>query len=331
MLKKSIRIIFSAATILMMLATAGCGGGTKQETAKTTFPTKAVTIIVPYAAGGGTDLCARALAKSTEKYLGKPIVIVNKTGGAGAVGLTEGSTSKPDGYSVTMVTVELTTLRHLGLATNNYKDFKAICQINFDPSVITVKADAPWKTAQEFMDYVKAHPEELKEGNSGPGAIWHLSAAGVEKAADVKFTHVPFDGAAPAIVALMGGHVDVVFVSSAEVKTQVEAGSLRTLAIVDSKPSDALPGVKTLEEQTGIKTSNLATWRGIAVPKDTPDDIAKTLTEAFMKGANDQEFKDYMKKNGLGLLVLDGAGFTKQMADSDAFFAEIIPKLGLKK
>lgn len=333
-MKKSIRTIISAATILMTLAAAGCGGSsgaTKQETAKTNFPTKPVTIIVPYAAGGGTDLCARALAKSTEKYLGKSITIVNKTGGAGAVGLTEGSGSKPDGYTATMVTVELTTLRHLGLANNNYKDFKPICLINYDPSAITVKADAPWKTAKEFIDYAKAHPGELKEGNSGPGAIWHLSAAGLEKAADVKFTHVPFDGAAPAITALMGGHVDVVFVSPAEVKSQVESGYVRTLAIIDSKQSDALPGVKTLEEETGIKTKNLATWRGIAVPKDTPDDVAKILADAFTKGANDPEFKDYMKKNGLGLFVKDSAGFAEQMANVDAFFAELIPTLGLKK
>ena len=129
----------------------------------------------------------------------------------------------------------------------------------------------------------------------------------------------------------MGGHVDAVFVSPAEVKSQVEAGNVRTLAIVDSKQSDALPGVKTLEEETGIKTKNLATWRGIAVPKDTPDDVAKILTDAFTKGANDPDFKEYMKKSGLGLLVKDSAGFTEQMTSVDAFFAELIPTLGLKK
>jgi len=322
--------VLVAVALSGVLALTGCGGA-KQEAAKPTFPTKAVTIIVPYAAGGGTDLTARALAKASEKHLGKSVVIVNKTGGGGAVGFTEGSSAKPDGYTVTMVTVELTTLRHLGLATNNYKDFKAIAQINFDPSAITVKADAPWKNTKEFLDYAKAHPGEVREGNSGPGSIWHLSAANVEKSAGVKFNHIPFDGAAPAVIALMGGHVDVVFVSPAEVKAQVEAGKIRPLAIVDSKPSDALPGVKTFEEETGIKTTFVGPWRGLCVPKDTPDDVAKVLTDAFMKGANEPEFKDYMKKNGLGLLVRDGAGFTKQMADSDASFAEMVTSLGLLK
>ena len=333
-MRNTIKISIVAVALSGILALTGCGGAkqsAKPEAPKATFPTKAVSMIVPWAAGGGTDLTARALAKAAEKHLGKPIVIVNKTGGAGGIGHTEGAMAKPDGYTVTMVTVELATLRHLGLANNNYKDFKAIAQINFDPSAITVKADAPWKNAKEFMDYVKAHPDQVKEGHAGPGSIWHLSAAGVEKAAGVKFNHVPFDGGAPAVIALMGGHVDVVFVSPAEVKPQVEAGKIRTLAIVDSKQSDALPGVKTLEEETGIKTSNLGTWRGIAVPKDTPDDIAKILTDAFTKGANEPDFKNYMKKNGLGLLVRDGAGFTKQMSDSDAFFGAIIPTLGFKK
>jgi len=334
-MRNNFKTVIAAAALSGILALTGCGGGAKPEAKpeapKVTFPTKAVTIIVPYAAGGGTDLTARALAKASEKHLGKPVVIVNKTGGGGAVGFNEGSTAKPDGYTVTMVTVELTTLRHLGLATSNYRDFKAIAQINFDPSAITVKVDAPWKNAKEFMEYVKAHPDQVKEGNSGPGSIWHLSAVGVEKAAGVKFTHVPFDGAAPAVIALMGGHVDVVFVSPAEVKAQVEAGKIRTLAIVDSKPSDALPGVKTFEEETGVKTTFVGPWRGLCVPKDTPDDIAKILTDAFMKGANEPEFKDYMKKNGLGLVVKDGAGFTKQMSDSDASFAEMVQTLGLNK
>ena len=334
-MRGSFKTVTVAVALSGILALAGCGGGAKPEAKpeapKATFPTKAVSIIVPYNAGGGTDLTARALAKASEKHLGKPIVIVNKSGGGGAVGFSEGSNAKPDGYTVTMVTVELTTLRHLGLATNSYKDFKAIAQINYDPSAITVKADSPWKNAKEFLAYAKAHPGEVKEGNSGPGSIWHLSAAGVEKSAGVKLTHIPFDGAAPAVIALMGGHVDVVFVSPAEVKAQVEAGKIRPLAIVDSKPSDALPGVKTFEEETGIKTTFVGPWRGLCVPKDTPDDIAKILTDAFMKGANEPEFKDYMKKNGLGMAIKDGAGFTKLMADSEAAFAEQVPALGLKK
>ncbi|PZE22182.1 tripartite tricarboxylate transporter substrate binding protein [Paenibacillus xerothermodurans] len=332
---------------MLALTACGAGGGStatggadapqgqKQEPAaaqgKPDFPKRPVTFIVPYAAGGGTDATARALAKAAEQKLGQSIAVVNKTGGGGAVGFSEGANAKPDGYTVTMVTVELATLHHLGLAPITYKEFKPIAQINFDPSAISVKADSRWSTAQEFLDYAKANPGQVKMGNSGPGSIWHLSAAAIEKAAGVKFNHVPFDGAGPAVTALMGGHIDAVPVSPAEVKTHVEGGKLKTLAIVDAKQSEALPGVKTLEEETGLKPSYLGPWRGVAAPKNTPDDVAKVLEEAFMQAAEDPEFKDYMKKNGLGLVVKDSQGFGKLLEDSDMSFGELIPTLGIAK
>ncbi|MCY9667822.1 tripartite tricarboxylate transporter substrate binding protein [Paenibacillus alginolyticus] len=340
----------SSVALLGMLVLTACGAGSSTATSrgekadskkavtaapttqvKSDFPKRAITLIVPYAAGGGTDATARALAKATEKQLGQSIAIVNKTGGGGAIGFTEGSIAKPDGYTVTMVTVELATLHHLGLTPITYKEFKPIAQINFDPSAITVKVDARWKTVKEFMEYAKAHPGEVKMGNSGPGSIWHLSAVSIEKSAGVTFNHVPFDGAGPAVVALMGGHIDAVPVSPAEVKTQVEGGKLRTLAIVDAKPSEAIPGVKTLEEEIGIKPNYLGPWRGLVAPKNTPDDVMKVLEDAFMKGANDPEFKDYMKKSGLGMVIKDNQGFGKLMEDSDKSFGELIPALGLAK
>ncbi|TDG00101.1 tripartite tricarboxylate transporter substrate binding protein [Paenibacillus piri] len=336
-----------AAAVISMLALTACGAGggskaanggapadgkkTEKSAAKPDFPKRAITLLVPYAAGGGTDATARALAKAAEKTIGQSITIVNKTGGGGAVGFVEGANAKPDGYTVTMVTVELATLHHLGLTPITYKEFKPIAQINFDPSAITVKADAKWKTAKEFMDYVKAHPGEVKLGNSGPGSIWHLSGAAIEKATGAKFNHVPFDGAGPAVTALLGGHIDAVPVSPAEVKTHVDSGKLKTLAIVDGKPSDALPGVKTLEEETGIKPTYLGPWRGVVVPKNTPNDIAKVLEDGFMKAAEDPEFKDYMKKSGLGQVVKDHQGFGKLMEESDKSFGELIPALGLAK
>lgn len=337
---RSWKKVIASMTVLGLLTLTGCGGGStaatstndkKNEPAKPNFPTKPITLIVPYAAGGGTDATARALAKATEKHLGQSIAIVNKTGGGGAVGFMEGSQGKPDGYTLTMVTVELTTLHHLGLTPIDYKLFKPITQANYDPSAITVKADAPWKTTKEFLDYAKAHPNEVRVGNSGPGAIWHLSAAAIEKVTGVKFNHVPFDGAAPAVTALLGGHIEAVTVSPAEVKAQVESGKLRTLSIVDAKPSEALPGIKTFEEETGLKPAYVGPWRGIVVPKDTPDNIAKILEDAFMKGAQEPEFKDFMKKNGLGLVVKNSFDFAKLIEESDKSYGDLIKDLGLVK
>lgn len=295
------------------------------------FPKRAITLIVPYSVGGGTDITARALAKAAEKHLRQPVAVVNRTGGGGSIGLMEGAGAKGDGYTVTYLVSELTTLPHLGLLPITYEKFKPIAQTNFDPSAITVRAEAPWKTASELLAYAKEHPGELKMGNAGTGSIWHLAAATLEKGTGVAFSHIPFEGAGPAVSALLSGFVDAVPVSPAEVKTFVEQGKLRTLAINDDKPSDALPGVPTLKEATGIQVKFMGTWRGLAVPKDTPDDITELLAQAFMKAAEEKEFKDTMKANGLGLLVKDGKGFSQHMKESHDLFAKLIPELGLSR
>lgn len=129
------------------------------------FPAKPVTLVVPYAAGGGTDITARALAKAAEKHLGQPIIVVNRTGGGGSVGLMEGAEAQTDGYTVTYLVAELTTLPHLGLLPITYERFKPLLQTNMDPSAITVRADAPWKTAEAFLEDARAHPGKLKMGD----------------------------------------------------------------------------------------------------------------------------------------------------------------------
>ncbi len=295
------------------------------------FPIKPITLIVPYAAGGGTDITARAIAAAAEKHLSQPIVVVNRTGGGGSVGLMEGANAKGDGYTLTYLPVELTTLPHMGLLPITYEAFKPIAQTNFDPSAITVRAEAPWQTVNEFLDFAKMHPGEVKMGNAGTGSIWHLAAVTLERETGVAFEHIPFEGGGPAVSALMSGFVDAVPVSPAEVKKYVEEGKLRTLAITADQPSEALPGVRTLEEQTGLHVNFTGTWRGLAVPKDTPDEIAEQLAIAFIKGTEDVEFRQYMKLNGLGLLVKDGAGFTQQMKESHDLFGKIIPELGLSR
>ena len=302
---------------------------TKNE-AKSGYPEKPITLVVPYSAGGGTDATSRALAIAAEDNLGVSIGVVNKTGGGGAVGMSEGINSKPDGYTVTMFTVELTTLPHLGLAPFTYEDVKPVAQINFDPAAITVPIDAPYNTVQEFIDYAKANPGKVRVGNSGTGAIWHLAAAGFEKATGVEFNHVPFDGAAPAVTALLGGHIEAVTVSPAEVLAQVEAGKLKTLAVMSEERSASLPDVPTLKE-LGITVPNLGPWRGIGVPKDTPDEVVKVLEKAFMEAAQEEEFVEFMKNNGLGLVINDSQAFGKVMEESSKSFGELIPSLGLDK
>ncbi|HEU4963372.1 MAG TPA: tripartite tricarboxylate transporter substrate binding protein [Bacilli bacterium] len=333
-MKKFTKLFSLALCSTLLLTAVGCGGNGSSDASKggdaSDFPKKAITLIVPSSAGGGTDATARALASATEKYMGSSIGVVNKPGGSGAIGMSEGANAKPDGYTVSMVFVELTTLNHLGLAPIKYTDFRPIALVNYDPAAVTVPADAPYNTLQEFLDYAKAHPGELKVGNAGLGSIWHLAAASVEKAAGVKFNNVPYEGAAPAVTALVGGHIDAVTVSPAEVGAQVKAGKLKTLAVMSDTRSETLPDVPTFKE-AGVEAEPIATWRGLCVPKDTPDAVVAKLKDAFMKGAQDEEFTKFMKGYGLGVKLMDDKQFGDFMKQNDESFAGLIEELGLKK
>ncbi|MGW8956985.1 tripartite tricarboxylate transporter substrate binding protein [Paenibacillus sp. NPDC055715] len=295
------------------------------------FPMKPITLVVPYAAGGGTDITARALAKAAEKHLGQPIIVVNRTGGGGSVGLMEGGEAQADGYTVTYLVAELTTLPHLGLLPLTYERFKPLVQTHMDPSAITVRADAPWTTAEAFLEDAHAHPGKQKIGNAGTGSIWHLAAAMLEQKSGVRFTHIPYEGEGSAVSALMSGFVDAVPVSPTKVKKYVDQGDLRILAIQADTVSEAFPSVPTLQQATGLSIHFIGTWRGLAVPKDTPDEIAQILADALIKGTKDEEFREEMRRHGLGLRVKDAEAFARQLKESHDTFARLIPELGLSR
>ena len=156
------------------------------------FPEKEVSIIIPWAPGGATDLVFRAVAAASQKHLGKAIVIVNRAGGGGAVGYTEGAQAKPDGYTLTAAVTPLTILPHAVKTAFTYKSFDPVINIVSDPSMFLVRSEAPWKTMREFLDQAKKNPGMISVGNSGSGGGVHLVALAFEKAAGVKFNHIPF-------------------------------------------------------------------------------------------------------------------------------------------
>lgn len=289
------------------------------------FPEKDIQIIVPYAAGGGTDTLSRQFAELAKATTGVGVSVLNKEGGGGAVGMQFGANAKTDGYTVTMTTVELLTLPNSNLASFTYEDFKPIALLNSDPSAITVKADAPWNTLEDFLEDSKN--SKLKIGNSGTGAIWHLAAAALELKVGTVFNHIPFEGAAPAVTALLGGHVDAVSVSPAEVINQVKAGELKILTVMADERVDSLPDVPTLKE-SGIDLS-IGTWRGLSVPKDTPANVVKILEEKFATVAQGDEFKAQVEKLGFGYKYLDSEGLYAFWKEQNSIFAELIPTLEL--
>ena len=293
------------------------------------FPSKGIQLIVPYSAGGGTDLVARAFADAANKNLPEAIGVVNRTGGGGAVGLTAIAKARPNGYTIGMGTAEITMLPHMGLASFKADEFKAIAQLNGDPAAITVREDAPWQTVEEFLAYAKEHPKEVRVGNSGTGAIWHLAAEALSKETGAEFNNIPFEGANPAVTALLGGHIEAVSVSPAEVSNFVNAGQLRMLGVMADERVKAFPDVPTLKEG-GIDLS-IGTWRGIVVPKGLPEDALAVISEATKKAADDATFQDQLAKMNLNFAYLDGDAFQEKIARDDEFYNQLMIDLGLAK
>ena len=293
------------------------------------FPEKPVTVICPWAPGGGTDVLLRALSKEAEKFLGQPITVVNQTGGAGAIGHNAIRAARPDGYTVGMITFELNSLPPQGLVPFTWKNFDPMMRINSDPAALTVRKDAPYNTVRGFLDYAKAHPDEITIGNSAPGSVWHIAAGLVADKTGIKVKHVPFDGAAPAVTSLVGGHLTAVAVSVAEVRGQVQAGNLKILGVMSAERDKIFPDVPTFKEQ-GVDVE-FYTWRGLGLPKGVPPAIKAKLTDAFKKAMDTPAFKELAAKASLNLAYQDSADFSKFLDQNYKDVEAVMKSIGLAK
>ena len=293
------------------------------------YPEREITVIVPWAAGGGTDLITRFLADLMQKNLGKPVVVVNKPGGGGLVGFKQLAAAKPDGYTLGITTNSLVLHKYSSSSYLDWRELAPIALHNNDPAGFTVNVDSPWKTIKEALDYARANPMKVRVGNSGPGAIWHVAAAMLGSKTGVQFTHVPYGGAAPAAVALAGGHIEATSVSPAEVGTLIKGGKLRLLAIASEKRDPLFSDVPTFKE-SGIDFV-MGVWRCMEAPKDTPKEIIAKLENSVKTAVNDPKFKDFMTKNGFGQAFMGPAESAAVMAQDEKDFEKIVPGLGLKK
>ena len=320
-MKKIIALILA---LVMVMAMTACSGG---AAASTDFSKKNVTCVVPYDAGGGTDAVMRGLADAAKGSF-KAITVENRSGAGGATGMLYGANAKNDGSIVTMITVELATLEAMGNnAGLTYSQFKPIMMVNSAASAITVKADDDrFNTLEDFIEYSKAN--EVQVGNSGIGAIWHLAAAGLAKVAGTEFKHVGYDGANGAITDLLGGHIDAVAVSYAEVNSFVQSGDLKVLAVLANNRLEAIPEVPTAKE-CGYEAV-LGTWRGLAVPASTPDEVVAELYKIFSEAAASDAFVEFMTNTNNVIDIMDGESFTKLIADQLDMYTGLVADLGLK-
>ena len=294
------------------------------------YPTRPVELVVAALAGGGTDVMTRAFSEAARKHFPQPLIVINKPGAASAVGFGDVANSKPDGYKLSVITVNLVILPALNLMKWTSDDFIPIAGLNYDPAAITVRADAPWKTIEEFLADAKKRPSAIQLGNGGVGDIWHVASAALEDKTGSQFNHVPFQGEAPAILSLLGGHVDAVSVSPGEVMAHVQSGKFRTLAVMSNQRlGGVFANTPTLKERK-IDLS-IGVWRGLAVPKGTPADVVDVLKVAAQKSAAEASFKDTLAKANLGDVYLDAAAFKASIENDRESFKKVLSKLVIEK
>ena len=251
-------------------------------TAQAQYPQRPIQLIVPWGAGGGTDATARIIGSLLEKDLKQPVNVVNRTGGSGVVGHDAIAKATPDGYTIGLITVEITMMHHVGLTALTYKDYTPIGLVNADPAAINVRADSPYKSVKDLLAAIKANPGKMKASGTGQGGIWHLAIAGLLKEQGIDpnaLPWVPSNGAAPGMQDMIAGGVDVVPCSIPEARPMIDAGKARALVIMDAKPPALYPNVPTLKKELGTNWE-IAAWRVIAAPKGIPADAQKTLVDS---------------------------------------------------
>ena len=297
------------------------------------WPERPITLIVPWGAGGGTDATARIIASLLERELKQPVNVVNRTGGNGVVGHSAIATAAPDGYTIGMATVEIAMMHWQGLTDLKYSSYTPIALVNLDPAGFQVRADSPYKSMNDVLAAVKANPGKFKASGTGQGGIWHLAVAGMLK--DLKLDPasvpwVPSNGAAPGLQDLVAGGVEFAPCSLPEARSLIDAGKVRSLAIMASQPSALYPNVPTLKTATGSDWQ-LGAWRGIVAPKGIPKEAETTLGAALKKVYDGKEYKDFMAQRGFGVIWAAGPDFDRFMAKSDADLGATMKSVGLAK
>ena len=319
---------FAFVVILSLIMALGIGLGT----AFAKYPDRPIQMICPWGAGGGTDACSRIIATLLKKELGVPVNVVNRTGGGGAVGHTAIANGKPDGYTIGMATVEITMMHWMGLTKITYADMVPIALVNADPSGIHVRTDSPAKDYKGLVEMIKKDPGKLTDSGTGQGGIWHLAVAGWLKSMGMKSDDVkwiPSKGAAPALQDLMAGGIDMSTCSLPEAATLIEAGKVKTLAIMSDQRDPKYPDVPTLKELGSDWTC--AAWRGITAPKDTPQEIVDVLEAAIAKVHKSEEFLKFMKNRGYGVRWMGSKDFATFIAKADKENGEVMKAAGLIK
>ena len=296
------------------------------------YPSRPITYMVPWSAGGMTDMSSRIMATVLQKALDQPVNVVNRTGGGGVVGHLALSSAKPDGYTLGAVTVEISMLHHMGLTELSYKDYTPLALLINNAAAITVRADAPYNSVEELVAAIKADPGKLKASGTARGGIWDLGRIGFLKAVELEsaaLPWVPSQGAAPALQELLAGGVDVVTASLTEVDALRKAGQVKTLAVMSNERLESFPEVPTLKE-LGYDWA-IGGWVSLCGPAGMPEQVVTKLKTAIQQAVKDPEFSTALKNAGSNIQIIVGEDLEKFMADQDRVNGVLMKEAGIAK
>ncbi len=315
----------SALIAALLLAASGFAS------AQAAWPTKSITMIVPFPPGGLADLVARPVAEAMARELGQPVLVENKGGAGGGIGMALASKAPADGYTVLMALSSLTVLPEADVVLGRAQMFalnslRPIARFTADPTVLAVRADAPWKTVKDFVEDAKKRPGAINYGSSGNYGTMHVPMEILSQNAGIKMTHVPFTGAGPAVVALLGGQIDAVSSGPATVLQHVKAGKLRVLAHWGNGRLDSMPDVPALK--AAGYDAEYAQWSGLFIPAATPEPVAQRLRAAARAAANDAKVKEVILNAGSPILYQDTPDFEKYVQADAKRMAEVVRKIG---
>jgi tripartite-type tricarboxylate transporter receptor subunit TctC len=306
---------------LLLAATLAAPGSAQQ------YPERPIKMIVPWAAGGDTDNIFRPIAPLLQKHLGQTVVIANVGGASGTVGAREAKASPADGYTIYAMHDYIHLVNYSGLTDIKYTDFDPICLVAATPSVLTASPKTPWKNFQEFLEDAKKRPGQITVGAT-LSSTSHIFPALIEKYAGIKLKYVSYEGLAPRMNAILGGHTDLTDANLTQ-KGKVEAGQLKFLAIGTEKREPEIPDVPTLKELGVNVVYEVA--RGLTVPKGTPANVRAKLVEACGKATAEPAFKEAMKLQGTRVAYLDDKQYQAFLDKIDGENKAIMADLGLMK
>jgi tripartite-type tricarboxylate transporter receptor subunit TctC len=295
------------------------------------YPSRAITMIVPFPPGGVADIVGRPLAATMEKTLKHPIVVVNRTGAGGALGIREAARAAPDGYTVLMALSSISIFpvsERVNGKEPSYemKDFAPIALVTADPTVLVVRADSPYKTVKDFVAAAKANPDKINYSSSGVYGTLHVAMEIFANAAGIKLFHVPYGGGGPAVTALLGGQVEALASGPAAAVGQIKGGKMRALASWSDKRLAMLPELPTFKE-LGYD-AEFYIWSGVFAPAAAPAPIVSRLREAVRAAATSAEFKNAMEKVSTPVSYLDAPEFAKYWERDARRLAAAVEKIG---